>query len=98
MEKGFSYKYHKNVLDAVLSGHFTRMGQLIKADVLKQAGGADEKVFIQDESIPLRAAKHAQGIIKMDANVVLVPKENGNLSGDKSQLNHDRFYAYYNSS
>ncbi len=96
MQKDFSYKYNKNALEAVLSGRFTRMGQLIKADVLKQAGGADEKVFIQDESIPLRAAKCAQGIIKMDANVVLVPKENGNLSGDKSQLNHDRFYAYYN--
>ena len=61
----------------MLSGRFTRMGQLIKTDVLQKAGGADERAFIQDESIPLRAAIYAQGIIKMTANVVLVPKELG---------------------
>ncbi len=91
----FQYKYNEDALSTVLTGRFTRMGQLIKTEVLKKAHGADERVFIQDESIPLRAAVYARGIIKMDANVVLVPKEIGNFSGNKLQLDHDRFMAYY---
>lgn len=90
----FSYKYYPDALFAVLNGRYTRMGQLIKTDVLKKAKGADERVFIQDETIPLRAAIHADGIIKMTANVVLVPKEIGNFSGNKIQLDNDRFMAY----
>ncbi len=92
----FHFFFYENALPAVLKGRFTRMGQLIKADVLKKAKGADEQVFIQDESIPIRSAAHAHGIIKMDAPVVLVPKEIGNLSGNKLQLDHDRFMAYCN--
>lgn len=90
----FDYEYNPNALQAVLTGRYTRMGQLIRTDVLKKAHGADEKVFIQDESIPLRAAIHAKGIVKMTANVVLVPKEIGNFSGNKVQLDNDRFMAY----
>lgn len=93
--KDFEYKYHKDALRAVLCGRFTRMGQLIKTDVLQKADGADERVFIQDESIPIRAAKYADGIIKMQENVVLVPREDGNLSGNKIQLDHDRYLAYH---
>ena len=90
----FSYTYWENALDGVLHGRFTRMGQLIKTEVLKKAKGADERVFIQDESIPIRAAIYAHGIVKMDADVVLVPKEIGNFSGNKLQLDNDRFLAY----
>lgn len=92
----FHFFFYENALPAVLKGRFTRMGQLIKVDVLKKAKGADERVFIQDESIPIRSAAHAHGIIKMDVPVVLVPKEIGNLSGNKLQLDHDRFMAYCN--
>ena len=91
----FSYQYTPNALEGVLNGRFTRMGQLIKTDVLQKSGGADERAFIQDESIPLRSAIYANGIVKMTANVVLVPKEIGNFSGNKIQLDHDRFMAYY---
>lgn len=96
MKDDIKYVFHKNAMDSILWGKYTRMGQLIKADVLKKAGGAHPLVFIQDESIPLRCAPYAaNGIIKMDANVVLVPLEDGNLSGSKIQLDHDRFLAYY---
>ena len=91
----FTYIYNPDALDAVLHGRFTRMGQLIKTSVLQAAGGADERVFIQDESLPLRVAMKANGAIKMSANVVLVPKEKGNFSGNKLQLDNDRFMAYY---
>lgn len=91
----FTYKYYPDALDGVLHNRFIRMGQLIKTSVLKSANGADERVFIQDESLPLRVAIKANGAIKMSANVVLVPKEIGNFSGNKVQLDNDRFMAYY---
>lgn len=91
----FNYKYNPNALQMILTGRFTRMGQLIRTSVLQKAKGADERVFIQDESIPLRCAPYALGAIKMTANVVLVPKELGNFSGNKIQLDNDRFLAYY---
>ena len=91
----FTYKYYPDALDGVLHDRFIRMGQLIKTSILQASGGADERVFIQDESLPLRVAMKANGAIKMSANVVLVPKEKGNFSGNKIQLDNDRFMAYY---
>lgn len=96
MPDEFDYTYKKDAMRAVLKGRFTRMGQLIKRSVLQKAGGADTRVFIQDESIPLRAARHANGIIKIYSNVVLVPKETNNLSKNTNQLDNDRFFAHYN--
>ena len=91
------YKTYDNALHAVLTGRFTRMGQLIKRKVLQGAKGADPFVFIQDESIPLRCAAIAKGkIVKMQNYVVLVPKETNNLSKNTVQLDHDRFFANYN--
>ena len=94
MNDNFTYDFDKDALRTVLTGRFTRMGQLIRTEVLQKAGGADERVFIQDESIPLRAALHARGIVKIHDNVVLVPQELGNFSGNKVQLDNDRFMAY----
>lgn len=96
MVKDFDYTYKKDAFKAVLNGRFTRMGQLIKREVLQNVGGADERVFIQDESIPLRASRLADGIIKMFTEVVLVPKETNNLSKNTVQLDNDRFFAHYN--
>ena len=89
------YKYYPNALEGVLSTSFVRMGQLIKREVLHKAKGADDRVFIQDESIPVRSGIFANGIIKINEPVVLVPEEIGNFSGNKTQLNNDRFLAYY---
>ncbi len=95
MPENFCYNYQPDALKTVLGGHFTRMGQLIKRSVLQEAGGADTRVFIQDESIPLRASRLAHGIIKMKAHVVLVPRETNNLSKNTHQLDNDRFFAHY---
>ncbi len=96
MPKDFDFIYHEDALRTVLKGRFTRMGQLIRRKVLQEADGADERVFIQDETIPLRASRLAKGIIKIYAEVVLVPKETNNLSKNTVQLDHDRFFANYN--
>lgn len=96
MPEYFDYNYKEDALRAILKGRFTRMGQLIRRDILQKAGGADTRVFIQDESIPLRAARLAKGVIKVFADVVLVPKETNNLSKNTVQLDNDRFFAHYN--
>ena len=96
MPEHFEYNYKEDALRAILKGRFTRMGQLIRCKILQKAGGADTRVFIQDESIPLRAARLAKGVIKIFAEVVLVPKETNNLSKNTVQLDNDRFFAHYN--
>lgn len=96
MPAEFNFSYKKDAMRAVLKGRFTRMGQLIKRAVIQKAGGADTRVFIQDESIPLRAARLSDGVIKIFADVVLVPKETNNLSKNTIQLDNDRFFAHYN--
>lgn len=96
MPENFNYSYKSDAMRTVLKGRFTRMGQLIRRSVLQKAGGADTRVFIQDESIPLRTARFAKGIIKIFAEVVLVPKETNSLSKNTTQLDNDRFFAHYN--
>lgn len=96
MPDDFNFSYKKDAMRAVLHGRFTRMGQLIRRTVLEKAGGADTRVFIQDETIPLRTARFANGIIKIFAEVVLVPKETNSLSKNTVQLDNDRFFAHYN--
>lgn len=96
MPDKFAYDYQKDALRAVLKGRFTRMGQLIRRSVIERSQGADERVFIQDETIPLRAARVADGIIKIFSEVVLVPRETNNLSKNTNQLDNDRFFAHYN--
>ncbi len=95
MSEDFQYNYKEDAMRAILKGRFTRMGQLIRRKVIQKAGGADTRVFIQDESIPLRAARLAKGVIKIFADVVLVPKETNNLSKNTVQLDNDRFFAHY---
>jgi len=83
-------------LKTVLNGRFKRMCLLALRDFFIEAGGFDEEVFIQDESLPIRLAAKAKTMVVLDAVVNLVPKGDGNLSDNKTQLNHDRFMAYYN--
>lgn len=91
-----SYKISNNPLDTILNGKFKRMCILVRRDVFEKAGGFDENIFIQDENLPLRLALVAKNMVVFDGVVNLVPKGEGNLSDNKSQLNHDRFLAYYN--
>lgn len=79
----------------ILKGRYRRMCLLVRRDTYLEAGGADEGVFIQDESMPLRLGRVARRMVTLDAAVNLVPRTEGNLSDNKSQLNHDRFLAHY---
>ena len=94
--ENLNYEIYENPLETVLSGRFKRMCVLVKREVFERAGGFDENVFIQDESLPLMLAAASSKMAVTNAVVNLVPKGDGNLSDNKTQLNHDRFMAYYN--
>ncbi|MDE3015296.1 MAG: glycosyltransferase family 2 protein [Pseudomonadota bacterium] len=72
-----------------------RMMQLVRRETFLASGGCDERVFIQDESLGLRLARTARRIILLKAPVLLIPRVEGVLSANVSQLNHDRFLASY---
>lgn len=82
-------------LTFVLEGRFLRMALMCARHTYLQAGGADERVFIQDESLPLRLAACARRFISLHAKVMFVPLVEGQLSQNVAQLNHDRFFANY---
>lgn len=82
-------------LEMVLTGRFLRMQFMARRETFLVSGGADERVFIQDETPPLRMAAHARRWIKLHDTVMYVPKIEGALSRNVSQLNHDRFLAHY---
>src|SRR6185436_18136985 len=72
------------------------MALLVTRELFERAGGCDESIFIQDESLPLRLASKARRFISLESPVMFVPIVEGVLSGNKSQLNHDRFLANRN--
>lgn len=85
-------------LAAVLQGGFVRMALMCRRDLFLEAGGADERIFVQDESLPLRLAAKARRMIDWQAAVIAPPPPAdgrlGRVSGNKSQLHHDAFLAY----
>jgi glycosyltransferase involved in cell wall biosynthesis len=84
-----------NPLDTILSGRYVRMSYLVTKKLYLESGGANEKIFVQDESLPLSLAYHAKKMITLTKAAVYSAKNNSSLSGNKLQLIHDRFYAYY---
>lgn len=82
-------------LEFVLNGRFLRMALMARRSIYLTAGGADERILIQDESLPIRLAVHAKRFMALHAPVMFVPKIEGALSRNVAQLNHDRFLAYY---
>ena len=97
------YTVSEAPLAYIMKGGFVRMALMCKRSLFFQAGGADERVFVQDESLPLRLAAHAKRFIDWQAVVTIMPppEEQGRrprnrISGDKTQLHHDAFFAYAN--
>lgn len=89
------------VLDApladILSGRgFVRMSWLVETALFRAAGGCDPRVFIQDESLPLRLAVKARRMVDLQAPTGYAPAAAAHLSANKAQQHHDRFFAAYN--
>lgn len=84
-------------LQTILHGRgFVRMAWLIDTALFRAAGGCDERLFIQDESLPLRLAVKARRMIDFRGGMSHAPRAATHLSADKRQQHHDRFFAYYN--
>jgi hypothetical protein len=81
----------------ILNGRgFVRMAWLVETELFRAAGGCDERLFIQDEALPLRLAAKARRMIDFRGGVSYAPRAASHLSADKRQQHHDRFFAYYN--
>lgn len=79
-------------LTTVATRKIVRMGYLVRAALWHEAGGADERVFIQDQSLPLRLAAQAKRIVFLEHTAYwLSAADDGNLSANTAQQHHDRF-------
>lgn len=84
-------------LHSIIHGRgFVRMAWLVETALFHMAGGCDERLFIQDESLPLRLAVKARRFIDFRGTMTHAPRIASHLSADKRQQHHDRFFAYYN--
>lgn len=84
-------------LETVLNGGFIRMALMCRRTLFLRAGGADECIFVQDESLPLRLAANARRMIDWQAEVIAMPPPvHGaeKVSQNKNQLHHDAFLAF----
>lgn len=90
------YNVSTTPLATVLSGRYVRMSYLVTKELYLKAKGADETIFIQDESLPLRLGYHARKMITLADIAVYAPHNEDSLSKKKQQQVHDRFFAYYN--
>lgn len=71
-----------------------RMGILAERKLWLEAGGADESVFIQDQSLPLRLSAQADHIAYIEDYVYFLrPADDSNLSANVMQQHHDRFFS-----
>ena len=71
-----------------------RMGFLAKRELWLKSGGADERIFIQDQSLPLHLCKHANTIAFVEDFIYFLrPADVTNLSANVMQQHHDRFFA-----
>ncbi len=87
--------------------HFTLQRGLVQPIVLMQrdlalrAGGSDERIFVQDESLALRLALAAKrvGLLEHPCRYVLAPQNTAqpdlhHLSANRNQQHHDQYLAY----
>lgn len=92
-----NYVVSDRPLQMILNGRgFVRMAWLVETALFRAAGGCDERLFIQDESLPLRLAARARRMVDFRGGVTYAPRTESHLSADKRQQHHDRFFAYYN--
>ncbi|MGX1097209.1 glycosyltransferase family 2 protein [Amorphus sp. MBR-141] len=94
--KRISDEAHVTVVEETLiqaaSRPIVHIALLVERALYLAAGGCDEAVFIQDQSLALRLAAAAPRMALTDATVVAAPKQAApTLSADKRQQHHDRF-------
>jgi glycosyltransferase involved in cell wall biosynthesis len=89
--------FHDKPLEFVLKNPIVRMGYLVSKNLWMLSGGADEKVFIQDMSLPLRLAANAKSLVHLNSVIYYLRKTSDtNLSNNTDQQHHDRYITYLN--
>jgi len=91
-----NYQQYKGTksLDFIVKKKLCHMGFLVSSSLWKSASGAFEKVFIQDQSLPMRLAHQATSMIFIDHYVYyLSARTLENLSSNTNQQHHDRFFS-----
>ncbi len=75
----------------------THIALMVARAVYMASGGSDERIFIQDQSLPLRLGARIQTMLWTDATLACQPPDRpGELSENVKQQHHDRFFAAYN--
>lgn len=78
----------------VATRKIVRMGYLARQESWRESGGADERIFIQDQSLPLRLGAAASRVAFVDHVAYwLSAQESTNLSVNTAQQHHDRFLS-----
>ncbi len=72
------------------------MAGMVERALFLQAGGADERVFIQDQSTPLRLARAAGRMLWTDAALAGAQAGPATLSANRMQQHHDRYLSARN--
>lgn len=90
------FKTFSPALPALVRERLVGIRFLARADAVVAANGADESIFIQDVSLPLRIAAVSSRLAVLEAAVVEVRDAENSVSSNKSQELHDYLMAVRN--
>lgn len=80
----------------VIKSNIVHMCFAAKTDLLCNVGGADPRLFIQDQSLPLRLAFGARRFVRSEVVTVFERTDEAGLSKNVAQQHHDRFWMVMN--
>lgn len=83
-------------LDYVIKNNIVHMCFAAKTEVLRRVGGADPRLFIQDQSLPLRLASGAKRMVRSEVVTVYINSDEDGLSKNVAQQHYDRFWMVMN--
>ncbi len=83
-------------LTYVIKNQVVHMCFAATSTVMKEAGGADPRLFIQDQSIPLRLAYAAKKMVRSEVTTVFINSDEAGLSKNRAQQHYDRFWMVMN--
>lgn len=80
----------------VIKNNIVHMCFAAKTDLLRRVDGADPRLFIQDQSLPLRLASGARRFVRSEVVTVFERTDEAGLSKNVAQQHHDRFWMVMN--
>lgn len=90
------FKVIDDPLSQVLKESTVHMCFAARTALLKEAGGADPRLFVQDQSLPLRMAAAAKRMVRSNKTTVTFAEDAKGISRNVGQLHHDRFWTVMN--